>query len=524
MSEKPALAVAFAALTFVLAPGSLAQELLFEHRGATLSEGQRAAVGLPDLDSDGVIEFAIGGPGEDGGGTDAGAIHILSGKTYSELAVLYGENPGDQLRMLARAPDIDADGVDDFLAQAFYTDYAGTDTGSAYVYSGRTLTLLKRLEGNRDVPFFGYRGGGLGDLDGDGRGDFFLTDPFDAGNLGRVVVYSSATFTPLYTLAGSDPDSAFGFVASPAGDVDQDGALDFMVGDFHADSIGGTEWVGMVFVYSGRTGSLLRTYTGAEEYDELGEECINPGDVNLDGIDDHLLLSRHGGDGAGGLADLPAAYLHSGKDGVLLRRFALPSNSPFFQSWYSAGATGDVTGDGVPDFVLGALYIPAKTLLPATLLYSGRTLEHVHTLLRRGPDLHTFEPRYALLGDLDGDGLADLSLTNATTDGANLARIHAGNPLWLKLNFFDAAAGDTIELTVSEGAPGAPVLIALDEIDGVPTLLALGGLGVFDANGVRFLAETVPGGLSGRVFVLQAFSVTGASGLVATGRERLRFK
>src|SRR5262245_45406615 len=174
-------------IVLVVTQEATAQKLLFEHYGRT-GEVQLAPVRLPDIDGDGVPEFSSGGAYEDGGGSNAGAIHVLSGRTQVEIAVLYGEHPGDRLYLNSRTPDLDGDGIEEFLASAYFVS---SGSGAVYAYSGSSLSLLKRLDGDLYARSFGALCGGLGDLDADGQGDFFITDPSWYSDRGRVFVYSS---------------------------------------------------------------------------------------------------------------------------------------------------------------------------------------------------------------------------------------------------------------------------------------------------------------------------------------------
>lgn len=51
----------------------------------------------------------------------------------------------------------------------------------------------------------------------------------------------------------------------------------------------GAENAGKAYLYSGRDGGVMRTFTGTIENDRLGFDAVPLGDVNGDGVDDYLL-------------------------------------------------------------------------------------------------------------------------------------------------------------------------------------------------------------------------------------------
>ena len=78
---------------------------------------------------------------------------------------------------VAGIPDIDNDGIADFIVGAYGRTVNGlSQAGAAVVYSGRTalpirthVSPIPQLAG-----FFGSRLAGVGDLNGDGRGEYLV--------------------------------------------------------------------------------------------------------------------------------------------------------------------------------------------------------------------------------------------------------------------------------------------------------------------------------------------------------------
>ena len=167
-------------------PGELARA----HFGvgfAGVPEGVVTLGELGDLDGDGHAEHAVGIPVTDG----VGRARIFSSATGDLLRTLRSDVPGDGFGWsLANAGDVDADGRDDVIVGAPGDDTVAPDAGAAHVFSGRTGEPLYTLVGAHPDERLGTAVGGLGDVDGDGRSDVFVTCRDDAG-VGWLRAYSS---------------------------------------------------------------------------------------------------------------------------------------------------------------------------------------------------------------------------------------------------------------------------------------------------------------------------------------------
>lgn len=147
------------------------------------------------------------------------------------------------------------------------------------------------------------------------------------------------------------------------------------------------------------------------------------GDVNGDGVADWIV----GAPGAEpkGIAS-GCARLLSGKDGSILREYI--GETPHDEFGASVAGAGDVDRDGVADFLIGSPGIARKGYaIGRAALYSGRTLE---TLRLWGGE--SGEDRFgglvAGLGDVDGDGFADVAVSALQVLGPRpgYVRIYSG--------------------------------------------------------------------------------------------------
>jgi hypothetical protein len=204
--------------------------------------------------------------------------------------------------------------------------------------------------------------------------------------------------TILYSVNAETPGDFFGFMASAIGDLNGDGASEFIIGAFRNPA--GGPFAGRAYVYSGRDGALLHTVTGNAN-NRLGFSVAGVGDVNHDGVPDYAV------GGPGRLVGPPQngrVLVLSGADhSVLYDLGATPLS--FFG--YDINAAGDVNGDSYADLIVGAPLV-SQTAQSAGRVFaiSGRDGS---TLWFRDGDAEfaSLGTGVSGVGDLDGDGLAE---------------------------------------------------------------------------------------------------------------------
>ena len=314
-----------------------------------------------DVNGDGVPDFIVGAYLDDpaGGGTNAGSAYVFSGADGSLLYQVSGDSTGDFFgNSVSIAGDVNGDGRADFIVGVILDDPAGggTNAGSAYVFSGADGSLLYQVTGDSTGDNFGYSVSGPGDVDGDGRADFIVgaqgDNPAGGGtDAGSAYVFSGADGSLLYHRTGDTLGDRFGYSVSGAGDVNGDGRADFIVGAQGDDPAGGGTNAGSAYVFSGADGSLLYHATGDTSNDQFGHSVSGAGDMNGDGVPD-FIVGAYANVTVGVETDAGSAYVFSGADGSLL--YHRTGDTAGDKFGVSVSGAGDVNGDGRADFIVGA--------------------------------------------------------------------------------------------------------------------------------------------------------------------------
>ena len=320
---------------------------------------------VADVNMDGITDIVAGAPS-----TLQGRVFIYSGADGALLRTYFGELNGDAFGSAVKGVgDLDNDGYGDILVGAQANDITGFNSGKAYVFSGApAATLLCTMSGVDGGDRLGSAVDVVGDVTSDGIADYCVgadaRGPGLAGGTGAAYVYSGAdcllggTVAPFRTHLPSPPANRFGqFFIDGEADVDNDGTPDIYVSDYNANR---------AYVFSGATGATIWVFSG----DGSGGFGIGrmAGDVDDDGWVDLLLaawISPVGGNQAG------KAFVYSGRTGTLLETFT--HNVVLAQLGFDANSMGDVNGDGRIDHLLtaandssarGKCYLVAGTIVP----------------------------------------------------------------------------------------------------------------------------------------------------------------
>lgn len=309
------------------------------HGDASTSFGD-AVASAGDVDGDGVADVIVGA----GDSASAGAAYVFSGATGVLLHSWHVGTRGADAApcAVAGAGDVDGDGLGDLIVGAALDDHNGRERGSAFVFSGATGAILHSWYGSGNGANFGSAVSGAGDIDADGFDDVIVGARFDQ-DVGGAFLFSGRTGTILRAWHGQFDSGQFGCSVCAPGDMDGDGVGDLAVGAVHH----GTRFQGGAFAFSGATGALLHSWEGDSAWDHFGCSVGAAGDADGDGRADVIVGARHDG-----LFDEGSAYVFSGATGAAIHSWRGGWNWGHFGC--SVGGMGDADGDGVGDIVVGA--------------------------------------------------------------------------------------------------------------------------------------------------------------------------
>jgi len=300
--------------------------------------------------------------------------------------------------------DVTGDGIDDLLiGDTPLSEAVSSTAAGAYLFNGRTnwgtgaLTLAQANVAFRTPDTNDRIGGGLGglgDFNGDGRKDFFITDTAPRGGLYRLHVFYGRTAANPFPSSIS-PDTAASFTITHTGLI-----TGINAGNLNANRLGTTPDVSDdLVVFAHPLNESLEV-----DYELAGEYFVVPG---------------------GALSGTRALTSFLSAGSVLAPPVDLIWGLPL---QYRAG---DVDGDGFDDFAfslrefalseadndilhhqVGALYRGGLNFI--SLTQPDLILEPAQTVYatRGGADIGfvvVLPPRTAAVGDVDGDGRPDFA-------------------------------------------------------------------------------------------------------------------
>ena len=217
----------------------------------------------------------------------------------------------------------------------------------------------------------------------------------------------------LYTAKGTKAKDRAGYAVAFAGDINNDGYGDYVVGMSGYDVPGFPAKVdaGRAEVISGKTGAVLMFVNGAAAKDAMGSAVAGNADIDNDGNLDVIIGAPKADNTALGLVDSGSVTVVYGPTGTTKQTFYGPKAKALFGA---AVALGDVNGDSKADMIIGAPKDDNLTLAFITVIDTGSVT--VQSGAAGNVVLNTFygvmAKAYAgtsvAAGDFDDDGMADI--------------------------------------------------------------------------------------------------------------------
>jgi hypothetical protein len=354
-----------------------------------------------DVNGDGYVDIIVGT-----NLSPTGKVFIFAGSanglTLPALWSANGAQPGDGFGLVVdSAGDVNLDGYDDVIIGApFYDGYTGVDTGRAYVFYGSDSGMSSvpgwiAEGGESGSPdsgsggLFGHSVSDAGDVNGDGFSDVIIGVPMDisGSDPGAAVIFcgSAAGLVPgtdaqparrddadWVSYGTSPPGTGYGFAVSYAGDVNNDGYGDVVIGAPWYSGISTNS--GATFVFTGTDpisnmasvpipNSRWAFFSSVPDA-ELGHSVRGAGDIDNDGYDEVIAGAlRFDGEAM----QVQQAQVANGGGVFLLRGSQTGidfsrvyySTSPNAKLGVSVSTAGDVNGDGYMDIIMGAPEMPS---------------------------------------------------------------------------------------------------------------------------------------------------------------------
>ncbi len=376
-----------------------------------------------DVNGDGYADVLVGATQFDNGENNEGAAFVyLGGSTISAIPFrqLEVNQISAQLGFSLASGDFNRDGYSDVLVGSPAIDTTVADGGQVQLYFGGALTT----DNTRDGFAFAGQGSGqmghsvaTGDVNGDGFADL-ITGQFgyDDGNVntGRVSIFFGGpggfNATADETIPGQVADQRFGSSVA-VGDLNKDGYADLLIGA--SEHSNGEALEGVAYVFYSNAGvfgtapnfTFERNIAGAK----LGSSVAIAGDIDGDGDLDIVLGAPLAENTA---ADEGAMYVHLNRNGF--------GNTPDASLFGGQGAAffggsvasaGDVNGDGLADFMAGAIGFDAAFTNAGLLrvYYGSANLDVAADFIKDGGNqAMRFGSSVASAGDINGDGFGDI--------------------------------------------------------------------------------------------------------------------
>jgi hypothetical protein len=360
--------------------------------------GQRLGsdISVADFNGDGFADVAIGSPGwstsQANGIGDNGMVEIYLGNASGLDAQSWWNQTGNEGDAFGwKIEEIPAMNGDEFADLAVVSgNYSAViaTTPSEIIHKGKIsifegdlsgMNHLRNISQTQEKTRLGQSLSGSGDLNGDGYDDLLVSNAASLDSFTgfpRVELYLGSEFgvsaTPDQAVVSNLQGKMFGYTIDYIGDVNGDGYDDMMFSElFNSTS---AFQAGKVWLYHGSSAGISSSMpnwsrSGEDANAMLGRMFKPAGDVNEDGYDD-VLIMQLGGTRAG------KVELHLGSSiGLTANYELLASGTPQAYKGLTMSTNGDVDGDGLSEISLSVRQTSGSSFEVVHEMYSERDWE-----------------------------------------------------------------------------------------------------------------------------------------------------
>jgi len=244
--------------------------------------------GVGDVTGDGVNDVVVGAPGFGKGasGIGTGKAYLFSGNNGAlHRSWVGGTDEQLGFRVAAANNDQDGDGKLDFIVTSLHLpDRQGTIGFYSAVRAQRILGVVGVNSGIEAA----YCSDGV-DVDGDGKREFLLGAPDSSGGLGDVLVANVEGFVAVQGWLQGTAAAPVGREMAIVGDMDGDGIGDYLLASSSFAGPGGPD-TGRVEIRSGKNLREITHWVGPQAGAKFGSDtAIGAGDLNGDGLTEILV-------------------------------------------------------------------------------------------------------------------------------------------------------------------------------------------------------------------------------------------
>jgi len=317
--------------------------------------GQSLATG--NINGDAYDDLVIGIPGY----LDYyGVVIVFTGTAEADLTYLdswAGHQTFSNFGASVALADVTGDGLEDVIVGA-PAQNTNQDPGHAYVYDATSLSgnPIETWDGYENDDDFGSSVANAGDVDGNGLDDVIIGTGFYGTNSGlvgyaRLFLSQPGGMVEGPALGTGVAGDLYGYAVNTAGDLNDDGFDDFIVGAPYSGVYG--DRPGRAFLYFGSDnpdGTADLVFEGAEHLADLGSAVAPAGDVNADGFPDLIISSDHLHNG-GEYSWVDLFFGGPHLDGEADKRIF--SEYRGYGMGWAVASGGDSDGDGIQEVLIG---------------------------------------------------------------------------------------------------------------------------------------------------------------------------